>query len=182
VQATAPRLILLVAVADNGVIGCNGQLPWHLPADLKRFKALTMGKPIVMGRRTHESIGRALPGRRNLVVSRDAARHARDALTSGDGVEWVESLAVALAACSGAPEVCVIGGAGLYATALPYADIVELTRVHAAPAGDVYFPALPETQWQEVARSEHAADEQHAHAMSFITLRRTTPSKSRSVV
>jgi dihydrofolate reductase len=173
------QLSIVVAVADNGIIGRNGALPWHLPDDLKHFKALTMGKPIVMGRRTHESIGRALPGRRNLVVSRGAARGA----TAGDAgaedpvtglVEWVASLEAAIERCAEAPEVCVIGGAGLYASALPLAHTIYLTRVHARPAGDVHFPELAAAQWREIARIEHAADQRHAYAMSFVTLQRST--------
>jgi dihydrofolate reductase len=175
--------VIIVAVANNGVIGREGQLPWQLPDDLRRFKALTMGKPIVMGRRTHESIGRALPGRRNLVVSRALLGQARRAdgsasntqiAATASGVEWVNSLDAAIALCAGLPEICIIGGAGLYAHALPRADVVEFTRVHADPEGDVYFPPLPEAQWREVARVEHAADEKHSFAMSFLTYHRVS--------
>jgi dihydrofolate reductase len=170
------QLAIVVAVADNGVIGREGQLPWHLPDDLKRFKALTMGKPIIMGRRTHESIGRSLPGRRNLVVSRQSSLHgatpAAVPTTATATVEWQPSLEAALRSCADAAEVCVIGGAGLYASALPMAATIHLTRVHCNPAGDVYFPELVPAQWWELDRIEHAADERHAHAMSFITLQR----------
>ncbi len=155
-------LAIIVAVADNGVIGRNGQLPWQLPDDLKRFKALTMGKPVIMGRRTFESIGRALPGRRNLVVSR---------LALGG------SLPAAIERCAGVPEACIIGGAALYAAALPGARLVHLTRVHAQPAGDVRFPELPPAEWREVGREEHAVDARHAHAMSFLTLQRVGDSR-----
>ncbi len=167
------QLAIVVAVADNGVIGRNGDLPWHLPDDLQHFKKLTMGKPIVMGRRTHESIGRALPGRRNLVVSRSAA----DNPVAG-AVEWVRSLDEAMERCAEAPELCVIGGAALYASALPRAHMLHLTRVHARPVGDVYFPELAVAQWREIDRVEHAADERHAYAMSFVTLQRTTGVRS----
>lgn len=159
------RLTLLVALADNGVIGRDGGLPWHLPDDLKRFKALTMGKPIVMGRRTFDSIGRALPGRRNLVLT-----HRPSGLPPG--VEAVDSLAAAIAACAGEPELCVIGGAGLYRQALPLATRLELTRVHATIEGDVLFPEYDASQWRETARSEHAADERHRWPLSFVTLDR----------
>jgi dihydrofolate reductase len=162
-------ITLVVAVARNGVIGRNGQLAWHLPDDLQHFKAVTMGKPILMGRRTFDSIGRALPGRRNLVLS--AAMHESSAVAVGD-VEWVSSLDQALLRCGDAPELCVIGGATLYALALPRATRIQLTRVHADIDGDVYFPPLNEADWRETGRSEHGADERHAYAMSFITLRR----------
>jgi dihydrofolate reductase len=173
------QLSIVVAVADNGVIGHNGALPWHLPDDLQHFKMLTMGKPIVMGRRTHESIGRALPGRRNLVVSRSAARSAAMGDIGADDpvtglVEWVPSLEAAIERCAEVPEVCVIGGAGLYASALQLAHTIHLTRVHARPAGDVYFPELAAAQWREIERIEHAADQRHANAMSFVTLQRST--------
>jgi dihydrofolate reductase len=164
------QLAIVVAVADNGVIGRNGQLPWHLPDDLKHFKALTLGKPIVMGRRTFESIGRALPGRRNLVVSSGARQ--QPLTTTHNPVEWVGSLAEAEERCSGVSELCVIGGAALYADALPRAQLIHLTRVHARPEGDVYFPPLASSQWREIAREAHAADAHHTHAMSFLTLQR----------
>ena len=173
------QLSIIVAVADNGVIGRNGTLPWHLPDDLKHFKTLTLGKPIVMGRRTHESIGRALPGRRNLVVSRSAARGAVVSAAGADvslagAVEWVRSLEEAIERCVEAPEICVIGGAALYASAMPLAHTLHLTRVHASPAGDVYFPAPATAHWREIGRIEHAADERHTFAMSFVTLQRRT--------
>ena len=159
------RLTIVAALADNGVIGRAGTLPWHLPDDLRRFKALTMGRPILMGRRTFESIGRPLPGRRNLVLTRRAA-------TLPAGVEAVAGLATALEKCAGAAELCVIGGADVYRQALPQADRLELTRVHASAAGDVTFPDFELAQWREVARVEHGADEHHQWAMTFLTLER----------
>lgn len=160
-------LSLVVAIADNGVIGREGTLPWHLPDDLKHFKAVTLGKPVLMGRRTFESIGRALPGRRNLVLSRGTPLAA-------PGVETVASLEEALRRCADAAELCVIGGAGVYAAALPRATRIHLTRVHASPSGDVQFPDVDWALWRESARSEHPADARHAHAMSFLTLERRT--------
>ena len=160
-----PRLVLLAAVADNGVIGREGTLPWHLPDDLKRFKALTLGKPVLMGRRTAESIGRPLPGRRNLVLTSQAASPV-------EGMEAVASLDEALARCAQSGEVCVIGGAGLYGLTLPRADALELTWVHATVAGDVHFPAFDRAAWREVSRSEHAADERHAWPLSFVRYER----------
>src|SRR5271170_1343690 len=126
---TLMRIALVVAVADNGVIGRDQHLPWHLPDDLRHFKAVTMGKPILMGRRTLESIGRALPGRRNLVLTHAAS-------VSVPGVETVASLAEALERCSGEAQLCVIGGAELYRLTLPLASDLYLTRVHGNISGD----------------------------------------------
>ena len=157
-------IALVVAVADNGVIGRAGKLPWHLPDDLKRFKAITMGKPILMGRRTFESIGRALPGRRNLVLSRSNTLDIA-------GVEPVHSLEDARSRVRDADELCVIGGAEVYAVALPLASCVYLTQVHGAVTGDTYFRLDELKGWTEVARTEHPADDRHAYAMSFVELR-----------
>jgi dihydrofolate reductase len=159
------KVSIIAALADNGVIGRDGALPWHLPDDLRRFKTLTMGRPILMGRRTFESIGRPLPGRRNLVLTRSARRFP-------DGIESVDSLAAALARCAGAAEICVIGGAEVYAQALPLATHMELTRVHMEARGEVRFPAFDATQWRELARSEHPADERHEWPLTFVTLER----------
>lgn len=159
------RISLIVAVSENGVIGRGQKLPWHLPADLQHFKALTIGKPILMGRRTFASIGRALPGRRNLVLSRSA----RVAVA---GVETVASIDEAIERCAGAGELCVIGGAEVYALALPRATHIHLTRVHAQIDGDVLFPALDPAQWRETTRQMHMVDAKHEYAMSFITLER----------
>jgi len=169
------RISIIVALADNGVIGRAQQLPWHLPEDLRRFKALTMGKPLLMGRRTFESIGRPLPGRANLVLSR--APLAPTAIAAGTAttpaattLERVASIDEALRRCAGAEELCVIGGADVFSALLPRATDLHLTRVHGTIDGDVHFPALHEQEWREVSRSEHAADERHAWAMSFIDL------------
>jgi dihydrofolate reductase len=151
---------LIVAVADNGVIGRGGSLPWHLPDDLAHFKRTTLGKPVIMGRRTFVSIGRALPGRQNVVVSRDPGFTARGCLVARD-------LDEALGLHSTAPEQLVIGGASLYEEALPRAQRIYLTRVHASPAGDVYFPKLDPGEWGESLVTEHPADARHAHAFSI---------------
>jgi dihydrofolate reductase len=151
---------LIVAVADNGVIGRDNALPWHLPEDLKRFKRITMGKPIVMGRKTYESIGRPLPGRHNIVVTRDA-NYRRE------GVTVVHSVAAALESVDGAQEVVVIGGADLFRQFLPRAQRVHLTRVHADVPGDIHWAPLDGTRWHRTAAEEHPADERHAHAMTF---------------
>jgi len=160
------RIALVVAVADNGVIGRDQHLPWHLPDDLRHFKAVTMGKPLLMGRRTLESIGRALPGRRNLVLTRGPA----PALA---GTEAVPTLTAAIERCGAVAELCVIGGAEVFALALPLATRVYQTQVHASVPGDVYFPSLDMNQWRCIERQEHPADPHHAYAMSFLTLERT---------
>ena len=157
----------VVAVADNGVIGRAGTLPWHLPEDLRHFKAVTLGKPLLMGRRTFESIGRALPGRRNLVLTGRASRAAAPL-----GIEYVQSLAEARALTAEAAELCVIGGAAVYALALPHTTRLYLTAVHATVEGDSRFPLTDLRGWREIARLEHPADDRHAYAMSFLTLER----------
>jgi dihydrofolate reductase len=142
---------LVVAMGRNRVIGRGGGLPWRLPSDLARFKALTLGKPVVMGRKTFQSIGRPLPGRANIVITRDPQVLA-------PGCRVVSGLDPALGAGrqiareTGAEEVCVIGGAEIYAQALPLAHILHLTEVDAAPDGDAWFAPLDPAQWQEVAR------------------------------
>jgi dihydrofolate reductase len=155
-----PLITLIVAVADSGVIGRDNTLPWHLPEDLKRFKRLTMGKPIVMGRRTFESIGKPLPGRQNIVVTRDA-NYRRD------GITVVHDVDGALRAAGAAPEIMVIGGAELFRAFLPGARRLHLTRVHGDIAGAVKWPALDERQWSVVEREAHAADDRHEYAMTF---------------
>jgi len=155
----------VVAMARNGVIGRDGALPWHLPADLKRFRAITMGKPIVMGRRTHESIGRPLPGRRNIVLSREATYQAA-------GCEVFAALDGALAALAASDEVMIVGGAALYAEALPKACRLYLTEVDAAPQGDVHFPSFDASEWREVECEAHGADAHNEHAYRFRVLER----------
>ena len=158
------RISLIVAVAENGVIGRDGDLPWRIPADLKFFKDTTTGHPIVMGRKTHQSIGRALPGRKNIVVTRDPD-------FVGDDIDVVGDLEAALAAAGDADEVMVIGGAQIYALALSRATRIYLTEVHIAADGDTRFLPLDEGGWQETARVEHPA-EGDAPAFSFVTLER----------
>ncbi len=158
------RLSAVVAASDNDVIGRGNALPWHLPADLAHFNRLTLGKPVVMGRRTCEAIGRPLPGRRNFVVSKSGFR--------AEGIETVGSLDEAIELAGDVPELAVIGGAGLYALALPRLDVIHLTRVHTTTEGDTFLPPIPDSQWREVSREWRAADERNAFAMSFITLER----------
>ncbi len=157
----------MVAISDNGVIGRLGALPWYLPDDLKHFKQVTLGKPVLMGRRTYDSIGRALPGRRNLVLTRTRP----PALPQ---IEYVADLRSAVMLTRGLPELCVIGGAQLYALALPLCTRIYLTRVHAQVEGDVYFPPIDWKAWTEVERSEHPPDARHAYAMSFVRLQRSS--------
>jgi dihydrofolate reductase len=160
-----PLCSIVVAVAENGVMGNGNQLPWRLPDDLRRFKELTMGKPMVMGRKTFDSIGRPLPGRTSIVVTR-----SRDLQIAGCVV--VHSLAAALQAAGEVPEVVIIGGAELYRHALPDVQLIHLTRVHADVAGDTFFPELQPGQWREEFVSRHPADERHAYAFSYLTLTR----------
>lgn len=160
------RLTAVVAATENDVIGRDNGMPWHLPADLKHFKDVTLGSPVLMGRKTFEAIGRPLPGRRNLVLSRDAT-------FAPPGVEVVRSLDEAIGLAGDVPELMVIGGAALYALALPRIERVHLTRLHMRVDGDAYFPMLPPSEWREVSRSERRpADERNACDMTFLVLER----------
>jgi dihydrofolate reductase len=156
---------LLVAATENGVIGRDNGMPWHLPDDLKHFKALTLAKPVLMGRRTFESIGRPLPGRLNLVMTRSAG-------WSVPGVTVVPDLEAAIRAAGSAPELMVAGGAQVYALALPRAARIYLTRIHAVIEGDTRLPDLSDAEWRESARELHPIDARHPYAMSFVTLER----------
>lgn len=162
------RVSIIVATDDRGGIGRDGQLPWRLPEDLQRFKRITMGKPIVMGRRTWESIGRALPGRHNIVISRQPGLAA-------PGATVARSLDAALLAAGDVPEVCVIGGGEIYRLALPLAEEIHLTRVHALVDADTFFPAPDPTEWEEIGREDRPADERHEHPYSFVKLVRVRP-------
>jgi dihydrofolate reductase len=169
----APRVSLIVAMAQNGVIGRGNGLPWKLPEDLRRFKASTMGKPLLMGRKTYESIGRPLPGRLNIVLTRAAD-------WSAPGVSVVHTVEEALSAAGDAGELMVIGGAEIYRLVMPFARRIYLTHVHAEVPGDTYFPAFDPTQWVDVECDAHPADERNAFALTFVTLeRRTTPEAPR---
>ena len=159
-------IAIVVAMAENRVIGRDGGLPWRLPADMARFRSLTMGKPIVMGRRTHESIGRALDGRHNIVVTRRPGYRA-------PGCTVAASLEAALEVAADAAEVAVIGGASIYEVALPIADRVHLTLVHASIDGDVRFPQIEPADWREVSRLERGADARNRYDVSFIELARS---------
>lgn len=149
----------------NRVIGANNTMPWHLPADLAFFKAITMGHPVVMGRKTHESIGRPLPGRRNVVVTRDPAFQA-------PGCTVVHSIEGALLQAGEDPEIFVIGGAALYGAILEATQRIYLTLIQGEIPGDTYFPEIAPAQWQEVSRVERPRDAHNAYDLTFITLDR----------
>ena len=160
-----PEIILgPVARATNGVIGRDGTLPWHIPADLKRFKVLTMGKPMIMGRKTFESLPGLLPGRRHIVITRSRDWRA-------EGAEVAGSFEEALALAGDAPSVAVIGGAEIYALALPAADIFEITEVHTDTEGDTVMPPPDPADWIETYREDFPAEAGHP-AYSFVTLKR----------
>lgn len=165
------RISLIVAMDHARAIGVDNALPWHLPDDLKRFKALTMGRPMLMGRLTAESLGRALPGRLNLVLTR-SGRVPFDGMRAVATVE--QSLAIARE--SGAEELAVIGGGGVFAACLPIATHLHLTLVDTTlPRADAYFPPFDRSAWTEVAREHHPRDAKHAHAFDFIDLQRSGP-------
>ncbi|MCR9176446.1 MAG: dihydrofolate reductase [Alphaproteobacteria bacterium] len=155
-----PPIVLVAALARNRVIGANGDMPWHLPADLKRFKAITLGKPMVMGRKTFEAIGRPLPGRRTIVVTRDPNWRA-------DGVEVASDLgtAITLAAETAPEEIIVAGGGQIYDQAIGLAAQLRLTWIDLDPTGDAVFPKVDPAVWQEIARTEFQVDgDRPAHA------------------
>jgi dihydrofolate reductase len=146
-----PTIAVVVAVAENGVIGAKGGLPWRIRADLKRFRAVTMGKPMIMGRKTFASIGKALDGRDSIVVTRQPDFSADDIIVAGN-VEAALSIAKKRAAARGVDEIAVIGGGEIFAAALDRADRLHVTHVAAAPQGDVYFPEIRKSEWVEVSR------------------------------
>jgi dihydrofolate reductase len=165
------EVVLVVAIAENGVIGSQGAIPWRIKSDMKRFKALTSGKPVVMGRKTFVSIGRPLPGRTNIVVTRDPDYSAA-------GVVVTHSFADARAIAKGdalrrfATEIAVIGGAEIYAQWMASADRLEITEVHARPEGDTRFPAIDAAEWEEVARVRNPAGPDDSADFSYVTYRR----------
>lgn len=156
---------IIVAASANNVIGIGGELPWHLPEDLKRFKQTTMGKPMIMGRLTYASIGRALPGRRSIILTRQDD-------FSAAGCETASSPDEAIRLAGDVPEVMVIGGGKVYEQMLPMADRIYLTRVHAQIDGDVYFPALVESAWKTVESEEFPAADDRPLGFSILTMNR----------
>lgn len=163
-----PEIVLIAAVARNGVIGADSDMPWRLPSDLKHFKTLTLGKPVVMGRKTFESLGRPLPGRPNIVISRSGGFAA-------SGAEVVSSLeaalekATALAVDLDKDEIIVMGGGQIYSQAMALADRLEITEVQADPAGDTHFPAIDPANWREVARQKGERSERDSADFDFVT-------------
>ena len=161
------RIALIAAVAENGVIGRDRDMPWRLPTDLKRFRALTLGKPVIMGRKTFETLGKPLPGRDNIVVTRDRG-FAAGGVRVAHSIEEAIATAQALAGEHGADEIFVIGGGEIYAAALPHAERLYLTRVHARPEGDTCFPSIDPRDWREVAREAAPAGERDSADMTFL--------------
>ncbi len=160
-----PPLSIIVATDRNRLIGRDNRLPWHLSADLKHFKQLTMGKPVVMGRNTHASIGKPLPGRTNIVVTGNPDYPA-------PGCIVVPSLSAAIDAARDADEIMIIGGAQLYEQALAQASRIYLTEVHGEFTGDTWFPAIDGSEWEERERESHQADEKNPYAYAFVLLER----------
>ncbi len=160
-----PTISIIVAMSENRVIGNDNSLPWYLPADLKHFKAMTIGKPIVMGRKTWESLPGKLPDRTHIIITSNPDYVA-------EGCVVVHSLEQALEAMGDVPEVMIVGGAMLYAQTLPIADRLYLTLVETQVEGDALFPEYDPGQWQEVERKHHPADEKNPYAYSFVTLSR----------
>lgn len=163
---TVKKISLIVAMTENNVIGHNNQLLWHLPNDLQHFKEYTLGKPIIMGRKTYESIGKPLPGRQNIIVTK------QNLVISGCDV--VHSAEEALAKAGDVPEVMVIGGAEIYRLFFPMAHCIYQTLVHTELPGETTFLSFDNTEWEETAHEEYFQDKKHAYDYSFITLERTT--------
>ncbi|MCP3670217.1 MAG: type 3 dihydrofolate reductase [Gammaproteobacteria bacterium] len=160
-----PLISIIVAMAENRVIGSDNALPWHLPADLKHFKAMTLGKPIIMGRKTWESLPGKLPDRTHIIITANSDYAVADCVV-------VHSLEAALEAAGDVPEVMIVGGAMLYRQALPLADRLYLTLVEAQVEGDAWFPEYDPAQWQEIARQRHPSDGKNPYAYSFLALSR----------
>ncbi|MFW5450042.1 MAG: type 3 dihydrofolate reductase [Methylophagaceae bacterium] len=159
------NISIIVATDEHGLIGRDNNLPWALSADLQYFRRITMGKPLIMGRNTHESIGRALPGRKNIVLTNNADYQLGDCSV-------VHTIDEAVHACGSAEEVMVMGGASLYKQFLPLANKLYLTLVHANLSGDTWFPDWDKTQWQEISREDHDADNKNNYPYSFISYQR----------
>jgi dihydrofolate reductase len=167
-------IVLLVALAENGVIGSNGAIPWRVKSDVRRLKAMTMGKPVVMGRKTFQSLPRPLPGRTNIVITRDETFRAAGAVVTSS---FADARAIALgdALRRFATEIAVIGGAEIYAQSMDDADRLEVTEVHARPEGDTFFPAIDPAAWEEVARVRNSAAADDSADFSYVTYRRRKP-------
>ena len=170
-MSAAPKITFVVAVAENGMMGKNGDLPWSLPGDLKQFKAITVGKPVVMGRTTYQSLGRALPNRPNIVLSRNPLYHLDDAKTVTT-LDAALALAYEDAKRLGAGEISVIGGAALFSELMPRAERMYYTEVHASPEGDTRFPPFDRGEWREIARQGPLQGPKDQYPYSFLTLER----------
>lgn len=159
------NISIIVATDDQGLIGKDNDLPWKLSADLQYFRRITMGKPLIMGRNTHESIGRPLPGRQNIILTNNNNYQV-------EGCTVVNTIDEALSVCSDAKEVMVMGGASLYQQFLPQANKLYLTQVHASLDGDTWFPSWDKTKWREISREDHQADDKNDYPYSFISYQR----------
>jgi dihydrofolate reductase len=171
------EIVLVVAVAENGVIGAAGALPWRLKSDMRRFKAVTLNKPVVMGRRTFESLRKPLPGRTNIVITRDAAYRAAGAIVT-NSVADARAIATGDALRRFATEIAVIGGADIYAQWMDSADRLEITEVHARPDGDTRLAAISPADWEEVARLRNPAGPDDSADFSYVTYRRRRSGQS----
>jgi len=167
------RVALVVAVAENGVIGKGGKLPWHISSDLKFFRAVTMDKPIVMGRKTFDSIGKPLDGRDNIVITRNKEFSA-NGVHVVPGIDEALELARKKAEERSCDEISIIGGAQIYKLTLPFADVIYLTEVHTEPEGDATFPELDKKVWKEVSRERHDAGARDSADYSLVVLERNT--------
>ena len=165
------EIVLVAAIADNGVIGADNSIPWRLKSDMQRLKAITMNKPVVMGRKTFASLKRPLPGRTNIVITRDPA-FDREGILVATSFEAALALAHADAVQRGAAEIAVLGGAEVYAHFIGLADRLDITEVHATPDGDTRFPAIDKDAWEEVARRRHEAGPDDNAPFSYVTYRR----------
>jgi dihydrofolate reductase len=167
------EIVFVLAVAENGVIGANGSIPWRLKSDMQRFRALTIGKPVVMGRKTFVSLRRPLPGRTNIVITRDGDYRAAGAIVTTSSAE-ARAIARGDALRRSVAEIAVIGGGEIYAQWMDIADRLEITEVHARPDGDAYFK-VDKAQWEELARERHAAGPDDSADFSYVTYRRRRP-------
>lgn len=170
-----PPLAAIVAVAENGVIGLDNRLPWHISSDLKRFKALTLGKPVIMGRKTFASLGRVLPGRETIVATRDAAFAAPPGVFVATDVEAALQLAKQRAQALGADEIIVAGGGEIFAALLDRIDRLYVTFVALAPPGDAFFPPIDGSKWREIRRQDHAPGKGDEAAFAFVEYVRREP-------
>ncbi|WP_263080754.1 dihydrofolate reductase [Endozoicomonas sp. Mp262] len=169
------KIAMIAAVAENNAIGINNKMPWYLPGDLRYFKAVTMGKPIIMGRKTFESLRKPLPGRTNIVITRDKSYSIEGARVV-HSLEDALSLAEDIAMIDGVQELMVIGGGEIYRQALPKAGRLYLTKVYQSFEGDAFFPEIDQGQWQEVAREDHQTDDEQHLTYSYLVLDRKTVS------